>query len=418
MSVRVGACSTTQQVPRPEFARQNQPVTSGTVSKPVLGTPAVVPIERPMPVTPAPYPDALTGRALIFKHLPPHIVDSEGWAIDMFAAFAAMDIPVTTGNVCGVIAVIEQESGFSSNPKVPGLSKIALAEVERRRAAAGIPKWSMNLLLDLKSPDGKTYRNRLNAVRTERDLSGIYEDLMYARPFGATLFSYHNPIQTAGSMQVSVTFAEAHIKNRRYPYPIQKDVRNELFSRRGGVYFGVAHLFDYQTSYKKPIYRFADHNAGQYSSRNAAFQAAVSAFTGISIATDGDLLRYKDSTPITTEGVTLSALLANGGRLKLSADQIKQDLLLEKSMASNNSKLTKPFTHLSTSPIRRLCLENLSQIFTYIVPKSSVTEQQRGLLNKLIADSTYVYSVNHTHILFKNMRITQQKNSRVISHEQ
>jgi len=248
---------------------------------------------------PEPERPAAEVKAQIVRLLPAKTADREGWATDIYAAFAAQKLSPTTQNLCSVLAVTEQESTFQSDPTVPGLGKIARDEIDRRAAKAHIPSLLVSGALQVRSPTGKSYSERLNAARSEKELSAIFDDFIGMVPMGQTLFGGFNPVHTGGPMQVSIEFAEQH--GRDYPYPVDGTVRREVFSRRGGLYFGIAHLLGYPVSYTEPLYRFADFNAGWYASRNAAFQHAVTRASGIPLALDGDLIRYGAIMPGSTE---------------------------------------------------------------------------------------------------------------------
>jgi hypothetical protein len=271
------------------------------------------------PPEPAPRgPDQV--RADAAHYLPAGVTDPAGWARDIQVAFTSQDIPATPANLCAVIAVTEQESGFRADPSVPGLPKIARAEINRRAASLHVPDMLLNAALGIESPNGKTYNQRLDTVRTERDLSDMYEDFIGMVPMGRQLFGGLNPVHTAGPMQVSVDFAQAHADG--YPYPVKQGLRKEVFTRRGGIYFGTMHLLGYPAHYDAMIYRFADFNAGWYASRNAAFQNAVSRATGIPLALDGDVLLENSIEP----GETERALRTLRTRLDMSDDAIRRDL--------------------------------------------------------------------------------------------
>jgi hypothetical protein len=171
--------------------------------------------------------------------------------------------------------------------------------------------------LDLKSSNGRTYRERIRAASTEKQLSDVYEDFIGRVPLGRRLFASWNPIRTRGPMQVNVAFAQRFQAIEPYPYhDAQRDVRDELFTRRASIYFGVAHLLDYQAPYDRYLYRFADYNAGQYASRNAAFQRAASLVAGMPLAADGALLANEPDAK--SAGSTERVLLAIAARLRLS----------------------------------------------------------------------------------------------------
>ncbi|MGH8258141.1 MAG: DUF1615 domain-containing protein [Steroidobacteraceae bacterium] len=229
-------------------------------------------------------------RASIRSLLPGSIPDRSGWAADIRDGFAALGIAPTRKNVCAVVAVIQQESGFRVDPVIPDLGRLAWREIDQRASEADVPRVLVHTALDLKSEDGRTYAERIRAARTEKQLSDIFEEFIGRVPLGRRLFSGWNPIRTRGPMQVNVAFAARFEAVRPYPYPTARAIPDELFTRRGSLYFGIAHLLDYQAPYDRYLFRFADYNAGQYASRNAAFQRAASIAAGEPLDADGALL--------------------------------------------------------------------------------------------------------------------------------
>lgn len=274
--------------------------------------------------SPAPVVSPADAHALIEQSLPHGVPDRGGWTADMYAAFTVLTVTPTRENICAVVAVIEQESGFHVDPMIPGLGAIARREIERRADRAHVPQMIVDGVLQLKSSDGRTYGERIDKARTEKELSDVYEDLIASVPLGTTLFAERNPIRTRGPMQVNIAFAEQFAAVSPYPYPVKSSIADEVFTRRGSLYFGIAHLLDYRAPYGEYLYRFADFNAGQYASRNAAFQNAVGLASGIPIDADGALLPH--DADVNSPGVTELAVRALGARLRMSDSAIHKAL--------------------------------------------------------------------------------------------
>lgn len=273
---------------------------------------------------PPPTPEQV--RARIQRLMPATVQDRAGWAEDIQSAFAALDLEPSAQNLCSVLAVTEQESTFTAHPAVPGLGRIARKEIETRAERKRIPLFLVRAALQLESPNGQTWDERIAAVRTEKELSDIFESMIARVPLGKRLLAGANPVRTGGPMQVSIAFAEAHADERAYPYTAEGSIRHEVFTRRGGMYFGIAHLLGYPASYPKPLFRFADFNAGRYASRNAAFQNAVAVATGIALDLDGDLIRYRKGDDGSKIGATETAVLTMAGKLGMSPSEIHRTL--------------------------------------------------------------------------------------------
>jgi Protein of unknown function (DUF1615) len=279
------------------------------------------------------------------------VVDSRGWAFDLLDVLQIHNLPQSRENVCAAIAVIDQESGFVADPAVVGLGK--LSEAALRAKFSKIPlggTMALRWLENNPTPD-TSFMARIRKAKTERDLDLAYRSLVdYAGQttsldkilqlgFLNSLIEDRNEIDTAGSMQVSVKFALDMARKRRWLPMTLTDVyavRDDLYTRHGGMYYGVKQLLDYESGYNQKIFRFADFNAGRYAARNAALQSVISVLSGVKLATDGDLLSYgKRGNALKSVTSSEKAIRKARDRYKLPLTdaEIRNDLLQEKQTA-------------------------------------------------------------------------------------
>ena len=139
--------------------------------------------------------------------------------LHLHAAFSHLGIVHADETYCAAIAIIEQESSFQADPAVPGLPDIVRRELDRRAERYGVPKMLIAAALNTASPTGRTYQQRIDTLRTEKQLSELFDDMISELPLGRQLLADYNPVHTGGPMQVGITFAEQQAQERRYPYP-------------------------------------------------------------------------------------------------------------------------------------------------------------------------------------------------------
>jgi Protein of unknown function (DUF1615) len=277
-----------------------------------------------------------------------NVVDPQGWAIDLLDVLRLHNLPRSKENVCSAIAIIDQESGFVADPPVKGLGAISEKAIRDKLGAIPIAGRIALKFLETTPEVGDSYMERIRAARTERDLDLTYRamvedagkksslDMVINSGLFNTMIEGRNDIDTIGSMQVSVNFALDVATRRRWlPMTLSDNyaVRDELYTRRGGMYYGVLLLLGYDTGYSRKLYRFADFNAGRYASRNAALQKQIAYLSSEKLALDGDLLLYtKNGTPRSDTSASEKAIRkfvkTPGG--KLTDKEIHADLLLEK----------------------------------------------------------------------------------------
>lgn len=289
----------------------------------------------------------------IRKLIPNRVNQRDSWAKDIYDISNELKIPTNKENICTIIAVVDQESNFVANPVVPGLGDKAVKEVTTRlnekfedklgtTIGGTVASYFENVLKNQPSPDDN-YLKQMSRVRTEKDLDVLYREIFdymakhyhvsaltgAAKFVGQDIAEKMNPITTLGSMQVHINYAKEH---KRTSMNIN-ELRDDLYTEFGGLYYGIHRLMMYPADYDKPIYRFADYNSGMYSSRNAAFQKMIDKLTEADLALDGDLLSYDkngDPRPAITDTEKALTALFSKNNILVTPRQLRSDLKDEK----------------------------------------------------------------------------------------
>lgn len=136
--------------------------------------------------------------SVVRQKMPASVKDRDAWAQDLAKTFESQKLAPTVENICSVLAVAQQESNYQADPVVPNLSKIAWKEIDRRAERMHIPVFLVHTALKINSPNGKSYSERLDSVKTEKQLSAIFDDFINMVPMGQTLFGSLNPVHTGG----------------------------------------------------------------------------------------------------------------------------------------------------------------------------------------------------------------------------
>lgn len=369
LAALLGACATAPQQTTPVVTPSVPSMPPTPITTPT-GPVVSQPVSPPAPVPPFPaYPNEAAARALVQnKLLPTSVRDKAGWSQEIVGAFTGLHLPYRADLLCAAMAVIEQESTWQADPVVPGLGEMVWKKIAEK-AGGVIPVAALKVAFLKPSATGESYTSRIDRLRTEKEMNALFEDMVAdARRLGLPV-NMKNPIRTGGPMQVSVEFAEEHVRAKGYPYPRKGSWRDEVFSRRGGLYFGIANLLDFPADYPDMRYRFADFNAGRYSSRNAAFQAAVSRLSGMKLSLDGDLLIYRDGAPSSSTSSTQLALERLEGRLGMSRAEVSRDLRLEKTPAFSQSALYQKVFALAGGHAARAVMPQIQLVSPKITRK-------------------------------------------------
>lgn len=289
----------------------------------------------------------------IRKLIPARVHDRESWAKDIYDITQTLKIPSDKENICSIIAIVDQESNFAANPNVPGLGQKAVKEVSTRlqekfedklgtTIGAPIANYFNDVLQNQPSVEN-SYLKQMSKVKNEEELDVLYRQIFdymsqhyhvsaltgAAKLVGQDISEKMNPITTLGSMQVHINYAREHKRNTVN----NNELRDDLYTQYGGLYYGIHRLMLYPAAYDKAIYRFADYNSGMYSSRNAAVQKMVEKLSGIDLNFDGDLLSYdKNGDPLAGSTSTEKAIanLFMSNKILITPRQLRDDLKKEK----------------------------------------------------------------------------------------
>ncbi|MBS1174538.1 MAG: hypothetical protein H6R05_669 [Burkholderiaceae bacterium] len=313
--------------------------------------------------------------------------DAKAWVDDILSSLDDVKMPRTNESMCAVMAVIEQESGYKEDPPVAGLSTLLANKIKKMGSNLAL-RLALEVRLDQAMSTGKTFREGMKLVKTERDLSKWYTEFTESR-YTSPILKYmgksvDDVVSTVGSMQVSLDYARKVAPSLGQS---SMNMRETLYTRKGGVLYGTAHLFYYPTHYSDMIYRFADFNAGHYASRNAGFQAMVSQLTGKPLNADGDLIEHEVENPNQVSKTQSAVMQLFAKKLPtMTVQSIAQDLALEKSLDFENTT--------TYQTVAQLYAQKYKKVIAQQIPKISLKSEK---ITRNLTTEWYANSVNRRY---------------------
>ena len=106
----------------------------------------------------------------ITKLIPKRVDGRASWSADIAKIFDELKIPKSTQNICTAIAVIDQESNFDADPRVPNLGNASLKAIDEKLEA----KFGKTLaktfrtMLETKPTKDDSFIKQIKQVKTER----------------------------------------------------------------------------------------------------------------------------------------------------------------------------------------------------------------------------------------------------------
>lgn len=287
--------------------------------------------------------------------------DKSSWAGDIQEIFNKLDIPHSKKNFCTTIAVIDQESNFKADPPVDNLGRTSLKALNEKldeKLGKTLANLFRKMLTEQPSVQN-SFEKQILKVKTEQQLDKVYHQMFayfsekyYANKItdvtklvGGDIAEKLDPITTLGSMQVHIDYA----RDNKRANTNNEELRRDLYSQYGGLYYGIHRLMLYPADYDNPIYRFADYNSGMYSSRNAGFQKMLATISGQKLDYDGDLLIYKKGGSISGDSSQAERAinsLIQKGLITLNTRQVRSDLSKEKSIQFSNTETYRTVSSL------------------------------------------------------------------------
>jgi hypothetical protein len=281
------------------------------------------------------------------------------------------------------ITTIQMESNVRVDPAVanPNLEELYANRLKRFRTEHLLEAQLLNL-----SGLDEAVRRKLRAdtrrhkVRTEADLDRYVEtdfrpwllkvlksDYLLPEGLASSIVAraLPDPVQTIGPMQVDFNKAFRNARKRGEPVESPRAMKRLLLdpgtALERGLLEGVDMLWNSYRFYRSVLppeeavlYTAADYNAGEFSSRNSAFQERLAALTGRKLSLDGDLLLYKNGMPDTARSQTEEAV-AVLLQAQLSPSAVRRDLLYEKESGFLDTATAKQVCALYESRFKKDC---------------------------------------------------------------